>query len=172
MATNQPGLLDSYECDRRWSDQLLPEVKSILGQCLIEIGSEEMDMERCGDLVVMTLKPFVVGVRLRRNQYLRYADEFTIRAGRPSGAKTELAKIIEGWGDYFFYGFANEAEDRLVQWLLGDLQVFRHWWAQKLYRLGPRQYPGILQRNTDGSSDFLAFRLESMPDAFFIETSS
>ena len=53
-----------------------------------------------------------------------YPNEFTIRTVRPSGAQTELGKIIEGWGDYFFYGFADAQESGLFSWALCDLKVF------------------------------------------------
>ena len=65
----------------------------------------------------------------------QYGSEFTIRAGRPSGAKTELTKIIEGWGDYFFYGFADPTEIYLAQWLIGSLNAFRLWHSRELCKI-------------------------------------
>jgi hypothetical protein len=66
----------------------------------------------------------VVAVRLRRDGYAqRFADQFTIRYHRASGAKTELDKIIEGFGDWMFYGHTDSTG--LSAWMLVDLAVLR-----------------------------------------------
>ena len=58
------------------------------------------DAERNTDLIVLKLDAVRIACRVRNHEYItRYGDEFTIRAERPSGVKTELAKIIDGWGD-------------------------------------------------------------------------
>jgi hypothetical protein len=55
----------------------------------------------------------------------RYPFDITMRARRGSGAKTELSKIVEGFGDWFFYGHADQTETRIDLWWLIDLANFR-----------------------------------------------
>jgi hypothetical protein len=104
-----------WQADKRWSDKFLRDIKRILGEHLIGEPPMEEDAERNTDLIVLRMDAVRIGCRVRKHKYRdSYQDEFTIRAGRPSGVKTELAKIIEGWGDYFFYGFSNEDETGLA----------------------------------------------------------
>lgn len=158
-----------WQKDKRWSDRFIPEIKSILGVHLIGEPPVEEDAHRNTDLMVLKLDAVRVGCRVRKNNYLAdYPDEFTIRSGRPSGVKTELTKIIEGWGDYFFYGFCDEDEHRLAAWFLGDLKVFRLWFAQQLARLPAGNLPGIEKPNQDESSRFRAFNIASLPAEFVV----
>jgi len=81
-----------WETDKKWSDRYLPEIKSILGRCLIAEPPIEEDQERNTDLMVLRLDAVRIGCRIRKAGYLeKYGDEFTIRTSRPSGAKTELS---------------------------------------------------------------------------------
>lgn len=162
-------LSDNWEQDKRWSDRFLTEIKSILGVHLIGEPAMEEDAEHNTDLMVLKLDAVRIGCRVRKHKYIsQYGNEFTIRAGRPSGVKTELTKIIEGWGDYFFYGFCDEQEKALERWLLGDLKAFRIWFNRKC--LSDKTCPGIHKSNSDGSSNFLSFQVQEIPD--FIISSS
>ena len=108
-----------------------------------------------------------IACRVRDAKYLaEYADQFTIRAGRPSGAQTELQKMIAGWGDFILYGFrAADGSAELDAWVLGDLSIFRLWFNQQLMaRHG--QPPGTLRGNRDGSSSFRAFEIGELPPSF------
>lgn len=153
--------MNGWQEDKRWSDRFLPEIKSILGQHLISEPPIEEDRERNTDLVVLGFDSVRVGCRMRKSRYLCYDDEFTIRASRPSGNKTELEKIIEGWGDYFFYGIANDEETRIERWILGDLKAFRGWYSNQLSAIGAK--PGLSKNNIDGSSGFFAFKWREIP---------
>ena len=154
----------NWKEDKRWSDRFLPEIKRILGEYLISEPPLEEDAEHNTDLMVLKLDSVRIGCRIRKFDYLeRYGDEFTIRAGRPSGIKTELTKIIEGWGDYFFYGFSDEKEERLSQWILGDLKYFRYYLFRYLAK-NNGQLPGIHKDNFDGSSCFRSFKYRDIPD--------
>lgn len=156
--------MQDWKADKSKSDIYLPEIKSILGLYLIGEPPLEEDQERNTDLMVLRMEAVRIGCRVRNISYLdKYGDEFTIRAGRPSGTKTELTKIIEGWGDYFFYGFGEGA--RLVKWGLGDLKIFRLWFSQQLYA---GKIPGIKKNNTDNSSHFLAFKWADLPKEFIV----
>lgn len=160
-----------YEADKRWSDRFLPEIKATLGLYLIGEASREEDQRRNTDLIVLHMDAVRIACRVRRNKYMeRYGDEFTIRSGRPqSGFETELAKILYGWGNYFFYGFSDESETHLAKWTLGDLGVFRLWFQRQSLRL--KRCPGLQRVNGDESSDFLVFSLTDMPSGFVVASS-
>lgn len=112
------------------------------------------------------MAPLRIACRIRRVQYLSYAEEFTIRCGRPSGVQTELQKVLSGWGDYILYGFSDDQEDRLATWFVGDLKVFRLWFNQEMYR--QRGMPGKLYANHDGSSSFSVFKISELPPGFVV----
>lgn len=156
--------MNGWQTDKRWSDRFLPEIKRAVGETLIGAAPVEEDAERNTDLIVLRLDAVRVACRVRKHSYLdRYGSQFTIRVARPSGNKTELEKIVEGWGDYIFYGFADEAEKTLIRWIIGDLHVFRGWYSKSLLA---RDEPGIPQDNLDGSSSFRAFEIHDLPRSF------
>jgi len=153
--------MDDWKDDKKWSDRFLVEIKRILGEYLISEPSVEEDAEYNTDLIVLKLEAVRIACRIRRNKYLiKYGDEFTIRAGRPLGTKTELTKIIEGWGNYIFYGFSDENESKLDKWILGDLNAFRIYFNRKLYN---NEKSWIAKDNTDGSSNFISFKYNDIP---------
>ena len=101
---------------------------------------------------------------MRRSRYFKeHGDTFTIRCGRLGGAKTELETIVEGWGDYLFYGFERASvQGGLAGWKIGKLSVFRDWWNQAACPASGHQ-PGEFHSNHDGSSCFRAFRWAEVP---------
>jgi len=155
--------------DKRWSDQFLTEIKRILGEYLIDEPPIEEDMEHNTDLIVLRMDSVRVGCRVRRYEYfLKYQNEFTLRSNRPHGSKTELTKIIEGWGDYFFYGFSDDVGKQLIAWHLFDLKIFRLWFNRELLKRNAGQVPGIEVQNHDGSSSFRVFKIQDLPKAFVV----
>jgi hypothetical protein len=143
--------------DAELATKMLPAMRRIVGEHLILEASPEDDRKRATDLIVMTAKDIRIGCRVRRHEHIdRYGHQFTIRTSRPSGMPTELEKILDGWGDYLIYGFADADETALVRWLLGDLDVFRRYCARWKADF-PDTMPGELCRNRDGSSEFRAF---------------
>jgi len=164
--------MQGWKNDKRWSDRFLPEIKQILGLHLIGEPPIEEDQERNTDLIVLKMDAVRIGCRMRRNEYLKkYPNDFTMRAGRPSGAKTELTKIIEGWGDYFFYGFANEDDSLIAHWILGDLKVFRRWFVFEICKR-KGSIPGVKKENGDNSSVFMVFSINDLPCEFFVATNN
>ncbi len=162
----------SWKSRKEWSDKFFPEIKSILGVNLIGEPPIEEDAERNTDLIVLRMDAVRIACRVRTHQYLlkadgKYRNEFTMRCSLPSRVKTELAKVIEGWGDYFFYGFSDESEETLASWILGDLKVFRLWFMQYMAK-HKGAWPGLHQLNADGSSGFIAFNVEALPEDFII----
>jgi hypothetical protein len=158
--------MSAYERDFDWQRGLIPEIKRILANYLIAEAPAAEDMQHNTDLIVLRLDTVRVACRIRRYEYLAtYGDQFTIRASRPSGADTELAKVLSGWGDYLFYGFASADAAEFAAWMLGDLSTFRLWHHRQLYK---RRDPGEVRRNGDGSSNFVAYRIDDLPDEFVV----
>lgn len=154
----------NWKDDKRWSDKFLPEIKMILGLHLIGEPPIEEDCERNTDLIVLKMDAVRIACRIRRYEYFsKYPNEITIRSSRPSGIKTELTKILEGWGDYFFYGFSDESETRLISWKLCRLTAFRIWFQRQSY-INKGDIPGMGKNNSDNSSAFLAFKANTIPD--------
>ena len=161
--------MNDWKQDKTAVDRLLPNIKYILGHYLIGAAPVEEDQQRNTDLIVLNMQPVRVACRIRGYEYFRkYPYEFTVRSSRPSGAKTELEKIVEGWGDYLFYGFASPDGDALAFWFLADLHVFRRWFSEAVAALPAGVLPGSLHHNGDGSSSFRAFQLEELPREFVI----
>lgn len=162
--------MTGWQKDKKWSDGLLPNVKQVLGLYLIGEASQEDDQTKGTDLIVLKMEAVRIACRIRRyNYYLNseWRRQFTLRANRPSGTKTELAKIIEGWGDYFLYGFAQEDNLSLAGWVLADLKPFRLWYMR--YLAGHEGLcPGINKCNADGSAGFVVLNWADMPGEMII----
>jgi hypothetical protein len=124
--------MNSWEKDHRWAAIFDRQIKMAIGPYVIGNATVEDDRERATDLVLVTDR-VRIACRIRRwskDYFDRYGGQFTVRSGRGSGAKTELAKIKEGWGDLFFYGWGDPQTKRLQSWWLLDLGIFRAWHAQ------------------------------------------
>lgn len=150
--------------DKKWSDRFIDELIGIVRLHMpvkvIRTGDHTEDAMENSDLVVLRFDSLRVACRVRRPDYSgRYSGEFTIRAGRPSGTPTELAKIMEGWGNLFIYAFSDVSERRLATWHLIDLGKLR---------IALHRNPDLLsgkyrQKNKDGSSWFFAWPFKDFP---------
>jgi hypothetical protein len=158
-----------WQQDKRWADQFTPGIKRELGECFITEAPVEIDQHEATDLLVFHIRPFTVGVRIRDAKHFvrrchkteqRWRDQITIRQSRPSGVATEFAKIMQGWGDYFFYGWGRGHDKRIICYNILDLKSFRYWIFQETAR---GRQPWVTMRNHDGSSDFAVFHLKDIP---------
>jgi hypothetical protein len=114
-----------YREQRAWSDKFIPQIKRIVGPYLLGVADDCRDMHEATDLIVIQAKDLRIAARMRKPGYAdKYPYDFTIRADVPSGTRTELQKMVDGFGDLFFYGHANEA-DQIVRWMLLDLDAWR-----------------------------------------------
>jgi hypothetical protein len=66
-----------------------------------------------------------LSVRIRRHEYLKFRD-FTIRTKSKNGYKCEADKLIEGYGQVYFYGWMDSTETRLVDWIIVDIDKIRN----------------------------------------------
>lgn len=161
---------------KRWSDQYLPDIKSILGRALkvdsnfvVEATPEE-DMRHNTDMIVLADCGARISCRVRQCKQWsikNYKNEFTMRCSTPAGGRTEIEKVLNGWGDYFLYGFAAESGPQLFAYFVGDLAIFRMWHSAYLGSCG--MPPGLPERpNVDGSR-FRTYRIDELPKEFVIE---
>lgn len=159
----------AFDHDFGWQQKFVPLITPILGAHLIKEAPAVEDKTHNTDFMVLELGAVRVACRMRRWEQLvkspKYGNEFTIRATRPRGQVTELAKVISGWGTYIFYAFANEAGDGLCAWLLGDLNSFRLWHSLEL---AANRRPWVVKPNHDGSSKFHVYTIGDLPPDFVV----
>lgn len=149
----------SYIIDRALEDQHSTEIKNILGNYFIQ-KREVDDLEKGTDFAIYYIKPFSVGIRLRRyNQFIKndYKNEFTIRWSRPSGIKTEIHKIREGLVDHIFYGFLSPDAESVIQYFLADLKKFTD----------PK--PEAIIPNFPPDSKFAVYKMTQLPNSFYLK---
>jgi hypothetical protein len=162
----------SWADEKKWSDKFLREIKRCLGEFLVGEPAVEEDQERNTDLIVLKMEPVRIACRVRRYSYFEnpvYRDQFTMRRALISGYRTELSKVMEGWGDYMFYGFANSDQTTLQAWRILSLNAFRLWMNQQLFKSEKGKMPGEHKDNRDGSTSFTAFNVKDIPNLVFAE---
>lgn len=151
----------SYRSDRDWSDQYLPELRRVIGPYLLTPSSLEQDTKEAADLVVLRARDLTIACRIRRpNGYAdRFPRQFTIRSRRDSRTTTEHEKIIDGWGDWFFYGHATESFPTICPWWLIDLSAFR----SHLIRGESRRAIRMGEKPNGDGTYFYWFMIDSFP---------
>lgn len=116
----------SYPENRQWSDRFIPTIKRIVGPLLLTASEFDLDVSEATDLIVFNARDMRIAARIRRQEYaLRYPWEFTVRSRLDNGAKTELAKIVDGWGDWMFYGYSEDRVGEIRRWFVINLHSFR-----------------------------------------------
>ena len=148
-----------YDINRQWSDRFLPQIKHIVGAHLLEAAPDPLDMLQATDLLMLDARDMRIAARVRRPGYAsRYPHQITIRSGVPSGAETELSKIVNGKGDWLFYGHSNANQTAVDRWYLIDLNAFR----AGLIRYGSKGLHWGTKCNPDGTR-FTWFDIRSFP---------
>ena len=114
--------------DWRWADGHMQAIVDVLEQnamhlLSIQVASTGHDLKKATDLVV-TVDGGDVAVRIRRPRYRGRYRDLTIRAWRSSGVKTERDKLVEGFGDWYLYGW-SDGDGGLEDWFLVDLDKLR-----------------------------------------------
>jgi hypothetical protein len=126
--------MSDFRSDYEWQLKFVGRVKEIVGALLVQPATFEMDTTEATDLIVLKARELRIACRVRRaaGEYAKhYPWEFTIRAHRDSGAKTEMEKIINGWGNWMFYGHADYDEPSaaipasISTWFVIDLESWR-----------------------------------------------
>jgi hypothetical protein len=176
--------MGAFEANRAFEADAMPTIKMalqggagdvILGRAAqktrtasLRDASPEQDMREATDLkfeVVTTgTQNHDIAVRCRRFDYWKrydhrmgcgYREQFTIRRQTKSKARTEIHKIMDGYGTFMMYAFESAGgADRLVQYVVLDLDVFR----KHARSVGWSDVP-----NGDGTRG-AAFALQDFPD--------
>jgi hypothetical protein len=162
----------NYADDRDWSDKYIPAIRDIVGPRLLVPSPFERDVNEATDLMVFRARDMRIAARIRRHAADRYPYQFTIRSARVSGVKTELAKIIEGWGDWLFYGHASIEDDGAISdWLLIDLDKLRRVFANHSNTVKPPFLGGCGRvNNFGGRTSFLWFDVRRLPENVLIDS--
>jgi len=150
--------MKSFDVDSRLEYKFAKTIKSILGNQFIS-KDIEADLNEGTDFLVFRLEPIRVACRLRRFQYLKYKNDFTIRWSRPSGVNTEYQKIMEGLVDYILYGFIDVKEEKIISYFIGDLIVFRDSHIK----------PVSIKPNNPNDSMLAIFRIKDLPQSFIVK---
>jgi len=144
--------------DFAFSDVMMPHViRAIATELQTDAPSIE-DKRRATDLIVRA-GSWRVAVRVRRYNCLRWQDEFTIRT-YSRGHRTEVHKLLDGWGDYMFYGFANKHATGLHSYRMGDLRVLNEWlpWAAAFGLL-----EGAREKDNGDGTRFVPIKWDEVP---------
>lgn len=116
-----------WRADRFWANERRCDVQEILGRHLallseVRFVTDEEDAKQATDLVVESAAG-TVACRIRDTT--RDFRDWTVRSRRRSGAKTELAKLKEGFARWYFYGWAKPPDARIGDYVLIDLDRVR-----------------------------------------------
>ena len=164
--------MPTYSEDRAWSDKYIPEMKRIIGPYLLIESTDEIDRKQAADLIILTGRNLTIACRLRRAEYAeRYPYDITIRSRRSNGVKTEFEKIVDGYGDMMFYGFASSDGTSIQRWSLVDLTALRAYLIREGWRAEGRNKPWSERKNPDGTTSFAAFDLRGLPGYVIVGSS-
>lgn len=168
--------MDSGQQERKaWGSPAMGAVAEILKDaigipCTINEASLEDDRYTATDLQAVRIsardatESFLdVGVRFRDVRYFAaFGGEFTIRSEGRGGTRTEIHKILEGWGDWYFYGWLDD-QKQLTAWTLMDLEVFR---AHPSLSQG--EYPDRWHNRAPTGEAFIAPSFQDFPPELII----
>lgn len=150
--------MKGWEQDKKRADVFMPTIKQILGRLFIGEAPVREDQEQATDLMVFTIPPLTVACRMRNLFYLeRYPNDITIRYSRPSGVKTEYDKIVDGWADFFFYGFGDFETGKIHAYKVLTLKALRATFIRD------RNLRYVIKPNKDGSSQLMCLDVTSLP---------
>jgi hypothetical protein len=159
--------------DKRLVDRYNAQISALVATVpglLVREASIQADQREATDMFVFKRH---IACRVRKfRHYQRYKHQFTMRCSRQSGAETELLKVASGYGDFLFYGFADALGANLYAASVFDLKVFRREYNLELLAIAnayltkgdyQKQVRWDTGTNADGSSEFLAFDIDSFP---------
>lgn len=150
----------TYQQNRQWSDRYIPELRRLIGPHLLMPSSLEQDTKEAADLVVLRGRDMTIACRVRRPGYVaKFFGEFTLRSHVASGVTTEFEKVVDGWGDWMFYGHATPTFPSIDPWWLIDLSAFRSHMIRNKSQRVLKYGEGA---NNDGTK-FYWFQINSFP---------
>lgn len=163
---------NNYNNQRTLSDSHIPVAKKQILKSLgisapewrVDITTPEQDMTEAADLdITNDIDHFMTALRLRNTQYaFRYPNEFTVRREYYAGHKTEYQKIMEGFGDFMFYGFHNFGD--IPRWIFLNLDIYRdeHYFDEDTGVYLPKDHLRYeIKNNKDNRNNFISYDLLS-----------
>ena len=156
-------MAETWTQSKQWADQFIPHIKTLLGEECIQVATPDQEQRQNTDLI-FDVQQARYAIRVRRAEArlaFNRRNEVTLRASRGSGMTTELAKLMEGLGDCFFYGWGDSQTHRVLAYSIIDLNVLRRWLFETALTQG--KLPGQLQYNADHSSAFQTLCLDCLP---------
>jgi len=93
-----------------------------------------------------------IPIRIRNFEYQRYMD-ITIRSKSACNQKTEIHKLREGFGDYYFYCWLDKERRHIEKYAIIDLHKFRS--------VLVNEQPDSSKKNTDGT-EFFVFTVDRL----------
>ena len=149
----------NWKKSKDWADKYVPEIERVIKQVAgeiveVRIANQDEDQNHATDYIV-EVSSGDIACRVREECFWhRYAD-ITLRYLRPSGNKTELEKIKEGYGCWYLYAWDKRFTDgKFIAWVFVDLD--------KLRNSGLLNKPRQVVWNRDGSSAFIYIKLAEL----------
>jgi hypothetical protein len=164
---------NSYEKQRKWSDDLIPQVIPLILNALrlspdiwrIVETTPEQDMTEAADLILTNGETeYMIALRLREEKYMiEYPFDFTIRREYTQGYKTEYEKVLaDRFADLMFYGF--KVDGKIVRWVLLHMDAYRdeHWFDEERQLWLPQDHISFdIRENHDGRNNFIGYDINS-----------
>lgn len=158
--------MTNFEMNFEWSERFKNEIKQILyiyfNSLEFTEGTLEEDRYQCTDLISINNK-IRISARVRRFKFYRNNyDELTLTENPDK--KPELKKIMEGWGNYYFYGYCDKNESRIHAWAIYDLDIFRSWILDYMFLYST--FPGKIRDKNDsnGTEKFRIIDVTNVPN--------
>lgn len=127
------------------NDQVVSAIESIMKE-----ATEREDYELSVDDVIPGVK---LARRVRRISNCGSRRDFTLRAYRSSGSKTEFQKLSDGTATCTHYSYAWSNSWQLRELIVVDMAIFK-----KSYL----QFPSGVKKNADGKTGFLWWPIENI----------
>lgn len=117
---NNNNFKRNFELSFRYYDKIKKIIRQNLNKLMkIEESDKYRDMKEATDMV-LKMNSGDIAVRVRRNDFNDPFNDVTIRTKSKSDQKTEIDKIQDGYGKWYFYGW-NKVKD----WLIYDIDKLR-----------------------------------------------
>lgn len=131
--------MHNYFKRKEFADKHLDKLKNLLGTINVREATQDEDRKLAIDFVT----PFGgIAVRLRRDKWIQYADEWTLRG---YGKKPEYAKLLDDdipHADFYLYAWLSE-DEKISKAFLVDLRI----WKMELMKGKVKPIPS---KNRDG----------------------
>ena len=123
----------SFAAGWKFAELHMPAVRKVLGSLPADYfldfatAPAKQDMQEATDLVI-EVSGGTMAVRVRSNKFYRSARgefyDWSVRCVS-HGRKTEIHKLREGFGDWYFYGYSLDDKGKLAAWWLLDMHRVR-----------------------------------------------